>query len=99
MKRTPLKRKSAMKRRSKKGAKYEREFKALKTQLQGAICGPCFAGTIWSKRVTIADTLHHILPRSRGGKNEIDNLIPVCAMCHMWIHAHPAEAKKHGLLR
>lgn len=29
---------------------------------------------------------HHIIPAHLGGKNEIENLIPVCPMCHRALH-------------
>ena len=44
--------------------------------------------------------LHHILPRSRGGKDEPDNWLLVCAWrCHKWIHENPKKAKEGGWLR
>ena len=41
---------------------------------------------------------HHLLPRSRGGLHEADNLLHVCHAAHRWIHDHPAEATARGLL-
>lgn len=29
---------------------------------------------------------HHIVPRSRGGSNYMDNLITLCRNCHVEIH-------------
>jgi ATP-dependent DNA helicase RecQ len=29
---------------------------------------------------------HHIIPRSSGGKDEPDNLIPLCNECHTEVH-------------
>jgi len=29
---------------------------------------------------------HHIIPAHMGGKNEIENLIPVCPICHRALH-------------
>lgn len=31
-------------------------------------------------------TPHHILPRGVGGKDELENLIPLCPECHGKIH-------------
>ena len=31
-------------------------------------------------------TLHHILPKSLGGLDEEDNLVPLCYECHDRIH-------------
>lgn len=41
---------------------------------------------------------HHILPRSRGGKDTVENLLVVCARHHLWIHAHPRLASERGWL-
>jgi hypothetical protein len=32
---------------------------------------------------------HHILPKSKGGKDQMENLITVCHGCHEQIHGHP----------
>lgn len=32
---------------------------------------------------------HHILPKSKGGEDRLDNLITVCHDCHEQIHGHP----------
>lgn len=42
---------------------------------------------------------HHVLPRSRGGPDTLENLIAVCFTHHQWIHAHPIDAGRLGLLR
>jgi 5-methylcytosine-specific restriction endonuclease McrA len=42
---------------------------------------------------------HHRLPRSRGGKDLLDNLSAVCFDCHRWIHDHPEKAKAEGWTR
>jgi len=41
---------------------------------------------------------HHILPRGRGGKDELDNLISLHRQCHRYIHEHPVEGKRKGFL-
>lgn len=47
-----------------------------------------------------ADDPHHVLPKSRGGKNTLDNLLHLCRYPH---HAmckdKPLEAKKLGILK
>jgi 5-methylcytosine-specific restriction endonuclease McrA len=30
--------------------------------------------------------VHHIVPREHGGKNDLDNLVTLCAACHRMIH-------------
>ena len=44
--------------------------------------------------------VHHILPRSRGGQDEPDNWLVVCAWrCHRWIHENPKKAREGGWLK
>lgn len=42
---------------------------------------------------------HHILPRGRGGKDELVNLVSLHRLCHDQVHLHPIESKRKGLLR
>jgi 5-methylcytosine-specific restriction endonuclease McrA len=35
--------------------------------------------------------VHHIIYRSKGGANDSNNLVLVCAKCHAKIHAHEIE--------
>ena len=42
---------------------------------------------------------HHLLRRSQGGQDALDNLAHVCAHCHAAIHANPERAYERGLLR
>lgn len=50
-----------------------------------------------------ATELHEPLTRARapGAETILDpeNSIAVCPGCHRWIHDHPAEATRLGLLR
>ena len=41
---------------------------------------------------------HHMRMRSQGGSDGTENLLWVCPPCHAWIHAHPAESYRLGLL-
>lgn len=43
--------------------------------------------------------VHHILPRSRGGKHDLANLVTLCSRHHEWAHGHPLAAKELGLIR
>lgn len=45
-----------------------------------------------------ATEVHHRRERSSGGAHCLRNLLPCCAACHQWIHAHPAKARPLGLL-
>lgn len=42
---------------------------------------------------------HHLLPRGRGGRDELANLVWLCRRCHSWVHTHTAEAEAAGWLR
>ena len=42
---------------------------------------------------------HHMFPRGRGGKNDLDGLITLCSHHHRWVESHRAEAYELGLLR
>lgn len=39
---------------------------------------------------------HHRKYRSRGGKDEIVNLVALCPECHFWAHSHGREAGPAG---
>lgn len=53
-----------------------------------------------SKRDERNNHAHHVAPRSRRPdlKRDLNNGITVCPECHNWIHSHPIEAEKLGLL-
>ncbi len=42
---------------------------------------------------------HHVLRRSQGGEDTVENLISVCRAHHDWIHQHPARSYELDLLR
>lgn len=65
-----------------------------------------FARDLWRCQARIvgecigeAQHAHHVLPRSRGGPDTLENLVSLCMPCHTWTHAHPDEATALGLLR
>jgi len=37
--------------------------------------------------------VHHIIPRSQGGPNELDNLATLCAECHQYAHGRGSEGR------
>jgi hypothetical protein len=44
--------------------------------------------------------MDHVLPRSRGGKNDSSNLLPACVKCNCGKHARtPKEWREHKELR
>jgi 5-methylcytosine-specific restriction endonuclease McrA len=42
--------------------------------------------------------VHHRILRSQGGPDSYANLITLCAQCHGWVHAHPAQSYSRGYL-
>ncbi len=42
------------------------------------LCQPCFA----TGRVTVATQVDHILPKAKGGTDELSNLQSICVPCH-----------------
>lgn len=42
---------------------------------------------------------HHVLRRSQGGTDTIDNLVTLCRAHHRWVHEHPKISVDIGLLR
>jgi hypothetical protein len=41
---------------------------------------------------------HHVLPRSRGGKDELGNGLTLCDFHHKYVHAHPSWSYERGYL-
>lgn len=41
-------------------------------------------------------TVHHKLPRSSGGKHDLENLITLCMKCHTWVHSCPIQEAVDG---
>ena len=105
MKRTPLKRKTPLRRVSPKRAPINRARATfVKEQLTAReLCEAGakihFAGH-GHRCSGLAVDLHEPLTRARGG-DVLDpaNTIAVCRGCHDWIHANPAAATPLGLLR
>ncbi|MFF0864216.1 HNH endonuclease [Nonomuraea sp. NPDC003560] len=48
------------------------------------------------------DSIHHRIPRGRGGENTAENLLLLCGSgttgCHGWVESHRAEAYNAGYL-
>lgn len=42
---------------------------------------------------------HHVLMRSQGGPDTVDNLKTLCRAHHDWVHANPARSYELDLLR
>lgn len=101
-KRKPPKPSEAAKRRraAKREALQQRieEWRKVRALVVDRSRGLCQAG-IRGVCTVRGEHVHHVLLRSQGGPDEDWNLIHVCNACHGWIHAHPAEAVRLGLIR
>ncbi len=61
----------------------------IKEQLRAMPCNVCMRA---------ADHLHHVKTRGAGGKDE-RNLLPVCAVCHDWIHTQGIKTAERKIGR
>jgi 5-methylcytosine-specific restriction endonuclease McrA len=41
---------------------------------------------------------HHVIYRSQGGKDELSNLLTLCACCHRAVHDHKLLITVEGIL-
>lgn len=75
---------------------YERELDAIRPLLRQRSQGRCEIGLpgCWG----VARDPHHRKLRSRGGTNDLDNLLASCRPCHDWAHANGTVATALGLL-
>tara|TARA_R110000787_G_scaffold100231_4_gene205138 strand:+ start:2549 stop:2893 length:345 start_codon:yes stop_codon:yes gene_type:complete len=104
MKRTPLKRKTPMKRTgslapvSKKRAKTNRQrSKFVKEELDNRRWCEAHIPEVCTRYST---EIHEPILRSAGGSIlDKANSVAICRMCHRWVHDNVAEAKKIGLIK
>lgn len=40
--------------------------------------------------------VHHVVPRSAGGANDVANLVTLCSRCHGFVHEHRLRAPAHA---
>lgn len=100
MKRTPLKRTSSLKRsRMRSVITIDEEWREVRLQVLERDNSFCQAygqfGVVCLGKLHV----HHILPRSRGGKHNMENLVTLCSAHHQWAHGNPLAAKGHGLIK
>lgn len=72
--------------------RYGRAWRRIRLRKLHAqpLCEQCIRGG----RVTSADQVHHILPLSDGGTNDMGNLMSLCASCHSGITLGTNNAKR-----
>lgn len=100
-----------MKRSRMKKNPSKHDWKAMAEMLyerSGGLCECC--RDVWIQWGYVrAENIHHILPRSKVGKDSIENLLFVCgsylflggvdSSCHTKIHSEPKWAKEKGFLK
>lgn len=57
-------------------SQWQRKRKAVRDR-DGDCCRSCGASGNWAKL-----SVHHLLPASLGGTDEMENLLTLCATCH-----------------
>lgn len=61
---------------------------AGRAKVKHAACRAC--GFLWGIE------RHHLVPRSLGGDDTDDNIIPLCHACHQDLHNHPNGRARTG---
>jgi hypothetical protein len=93
MKRSPLKRRQALRARSERKVAYDDELLSMRELVLARAMGVCEI----CRWAPIAH-LHHKLRRSQGGTNDLSNLLGVCLDDHEFLHANPAYSYEKGWL-
>lgn len=107
MKRSPLKRKTPLRRTVKAVGHTERRRETLAAALwrdarDAALERDhyeCRALAMFAHECDGRLEVHHLLRRSQGGTHDLSNLLSLCSVAHQWVHANPADAYRLGLLR
>lgn len=77
-------------RQSRSQSNYSREWKSLSDRTKKRDHWECQrCGDLGGPEGDSTLHAHHILPKSKGGEDQIENLITVCHGCHEQIHGHP----------
>jgi 5-methylcytosine-specific restriction endonuclease McrA len=84
-----------LRRRSVKKARKDRQLAKASKVVADRGDGMCEA-QIGSQCRVAGSLAHHVLPRSRGGGHEVDNLVWLCWPCHSYIHDHPGWSVREG---
>jgi hypothetical protein len=104
MKRTPLKRKTPLKRSGSLAAVSKKRAKLNRARA-------VFVADELSKRQTCeanipdvctrrATELHEPILRSFGGSIlDVENSVAICRLCHTWVHDNVGEARELGLIK
>ncbi len=97
MKRTPLARRTPLQRRSPLRSRGHRIPRGIRQEVLDRANGRCEA-RIREVCTIRAEHVHHLRPRSQGGKDDPAILVALCASCHGHVHRNPAWSYEHGWL-
>lgn len=98
MKRTPLKRRTPLRKVSTKQARIQRARRKIARDMERD--GAVLCAVRWERCENLASDLHELLPRGRGGDATLsENIIPVCRKCHDMLHLHVERAESEGWLK
>jgi 5-methylcytosine-specific restriction endonuclease McrA len=95
---SPPPRRTAMKAMSPRARARRRTWAAVTARAIAKSGGRCEFGIAGVCTGRAAEG-HHLLPRSQGGADTLDNAAAVCRRCHAWVTEHPAWAYERGFLR
>lgn len=96
--RTPLKAKTGVKAVSVKRRKRDAVYPEARASVHERADGRCEA--MITERCTMrCEQVHHVRGRRVENPHALENLLGCCAPCHEFIHGHPEEARKHGLIQ
>lgn len=102
MKRTPLRRRTPLRpsgdRRARRPNGKALSWNKTRVRCKDRADGRCEA-RVAPGCPGVGQQAHHIVLRSRGGSDDLSNLMWLCHLCHAHIHANPAEATARGWMR
>jgi hypothetical protein len=90
----PKPKRKPIRRHSKKRAKEERSYSALRKEFLEA--NPECEAKLKMCRGEATD-VHHMVGRVGENLLDTDTWLAVCRPCHLWIESHPEQAKELGL--
>lgn len=93
---TRLKAKGPMRKVSAKQRAKRRTWAAVTAEAIAAVNGICQVAMYGCD--VRATCCHHRRARSAGGKNVIENALPVCDYCHQILHLYPKWAQDRGFI-
>jgi len=105
MKRSPLRRKTPLRAKSSitRTAMKVKPRRPMRPEFRQAVIKrdtSCRAEALWRDvPCSGAAHIHHVLMRSQGGKDTLEDCILVCSAHHEAIHANPERSYSLGLLR